>query len=116
MKAEDIARVCHEANRALTLAIADVPTQPHWDFATEDMQTSCIKGVEWRLQNPNAPAGMQHEVWMAERIAQGWTLGPVKDNDLKKHPALVPFDELPELVKQKDRIFSAIVNILRKPL
>src|SRR4051812_21634412 len=27
-----------------------------------------------------------HEVWAAERIAQGWTYGPRRDDATKKHP------------------------------
>lgn len=27
-----------------------------------------------------------HEVWAAGRIAEGWTYGEKKDNDLKQHP------------------------------
>ena len=38
--------------------------------------------------------------------------GPVKDEAAKTHPDLVPFDQLPEHEKQKDRLFMAIVRAL----
>ena len=44
-----------------------------------------------------------HEVWAANRIAEGWTYGPVRDDDKKKTPCLVPYEELPEIEKAYDR-------------
>ncbi len=44
-----------------------------------------------------------HEVWAAERIRQGWTWGPVRDDARKEHPDLIPYDELPEEEKTYDR-------------
>lgn len=44
-----------------------------------------------------------HEIWAETRIAQGWTYGPVRDDGEKKHPCLVPYDELPEEEKVYDR-------------
>ena len=41
-----------------------------------------------------------------------WQHGPVKDEAAKTHPDLVPFDQLPEHEKQKDRLFMAIVRAL----
>lgn len=44
-----------------------------------------------------------HEVWAAGRIAQGWTYGEERDDAHKKHPCLVPYEELPESEKEYDR-------------
>ncbi len=44
-----------------------------------------------------------HEVWAAGRIAQGWTCGPVRDDEKKETPCLVPYNELPESEKDYDR-------------
>lgn len=44
-----------------------------------------------------------HEVWAAARIAEGWTWGEKRDDTLKQHPCIVPYDELPEIEKQYDR-------------
>lgn len=46
---------------------------------------------------------MEHERWMAERLREGWTHGEVKDTVAKKQPALVPWDQLSEPVKDLDR-------------
>jgi hypothetical protein len=44
-----------------------------------------------------------HEVWAAQRIAQGWTCGPKRNDAVKEHPCLVPYDDLLEVEKDYDR-------------
>jgi ryanodine receptor 2 len=48
-----------------------------------------------------------HDVWAATRIAQGWSFGPNRDDAAKKHPCLVPYDQLPESEKEYDRKTAA---------
>lgn len=113
MTPEQIASVCHEANRAITSISKDVPLQPHWDEAPEEMRRSSIAGVIWRLDHPEAPARAQHNEWMLAKLVDGWTLGPTKDPVTKTHPALVEYGMLPPDVQAKDRVFTAIVLALR---
>ena len=47
-----------------------------------------------------------HELWAQERINQGWSYGERRDDKLKLHPCLVPYEELPEEEKNFDRITS----------
>ena len=44
-----------------------------------------------------------HEIWSQTRISQGWTYGPERNDSEKKHPCLVPYEELPEEEKLYDR-------------
>lgn len=44
-----------------------------------------------------------HEVWSQTRINDGWTYGPERNDAEKKHPCLVPYDDLPESEKEYDR-------------
>ena len=44
-----------------------------------------------------------HEVWAESRIAQGWSYGEERNDTLKHHPCLVPYEELPEVEKAYDR-------------
>ena len=44
-----------------------------------------------------------HEVWAAERMAEGWSPGPERNDARKEHPCLVPYEELPESEKDYDR-------------
>lgn len=46
-------------------------------------------------------AQAEHLGWCAERIANGWVFGE-RDNDLKHHPSLVPWVQLPFEDKEKD--------------
>lgn len=108
-----IAEVCHEANRALTKHVGDVPVQPPWDDAPEEMRVSSIRGVQFALANPGATAAEQHDAWAADKIASGWKYGPVKDENAKTHPALTPYDKLPIGTRLKDQLFRAVVQAIR---
>jgi ryanodine receptor 2 len=44
-----------------------------------------------------------HDHWAAQRMADGWTYGPSRDDVNKKHPCLVPYLELSESEKDYDR-------------
>ena len=44
-----------------------------------------------------------HENWALDRIKEGWTLGPERNDVLKQHPCLVDYDDLPESEKDYDR-------------
>ena len=47
-----------------------------------------------------------HESWARQRIADGWTYGPHRDDVAKTHPCLVPYDQLPESEKTYDRTLA----------
>lgn len=48
-------------------------------------------------------AEQEHNAWVAERIASGWVAGDHVDTEKKTTPYLVPYDKLPEDIKQLDR-------------
>jgi len=52
-----------------------------------------------------------HDVWAKQRMAEGWTYGPQRDDVAKKHPDLVPYQDLPESEKEYDR--SAAIETLK---
>ena len=45
-----------------------------------------------------------HDEWALQRMAEGWTYGPHRDDVLKKHPGLVAYKDLTEQEKEYDRI------------
>jgi hypothetical protein len=45
----------------------------------------------------------EHDRWMNERRRNGWTYGPVRDNSRKHHHLLVPWSQLPDAEREKDR-------------
>ena len=103
------ARVAHEANRAYCQAIGDDSQLP-WDDAPQWQRYSAINGVRFHRANPGATPENSHESWLAEKVANGWEYGPVKDAEAKKHPCCVPFDDLPVAQKANDFIFRAIAH------
>lgn len=44
-----------------------------------------------------------HDIWAQKRINEGWQWGENRDDQKKKHPCLVPYDDLPESEKAYDR-------------
>lgn len=108
---EEIAAVCHEANRMYCL-VNDDASQLEWMQAPAWQRESAIKGVQAVLDNPSITPAQLHEAWTATKIADGWTYGEVKDADAKTHPCLMPYVQLPETQRRKDALFGAIVRAL----
>ena len=44
-----------------------------------------------------------HEVWAETRIKQGWKYGEERNDELKTHPCLIPYEELSEEEREYDR-------------
>ncbi len=107
-----IAMVCHEANRAWCQSNGDHSQYP-WGDAEQWQRDSALKGVEFAINNPDAPDSAQHDAWMADKIANGWVYGDVKNAVEKTHPCIVPFEQLPEFQQKKDKLFRAIVHALK---
>lgn len=111
MNTWDIASVCHEVNRAVCEAAGDHSQKP-WAEAAQWQRDSANKGVNFAIDNPGAAASAQHDAWMADKIADGWVYGPVKDAAAKTHPCLVPYHQLPFEQRVKDHTFRAVVAAL----
>lgn len=112
MTIEQVARICHETNKAYCDSIGD-QSQKSWVDAEQWQRDSAINGVKFALDNPSAAASAQHEAWLADKEKDGWTFGPVKDPALKQHPYLVPYEALPVYQQTKDSLFIAVVNCFR---
>lgn len=112
MTVEQVARVCHEANRAYCVALGD-HSQKEWEGAPAWQVDSAIKGVRFHLRNPSASPAASHEEWLQLKRAQGWEWGPVKDEQKRQHPCFLPFADLPSAQQRKDVLFKAIVDALR---
>jgi hypothetical protein len=108
---EDIARVCHEANRAYCHTIGD-PPQPAWDDAPDWQKESARAGVIFQLNNPRATPADSHNSWLSKKLADGWRYGPVKDAEAKTHPCVRVYEDLPIEQQQKDALFTAIVRTM----
>lgn len=111
MKRELIAQVAHEINRAYCDSLGDA-SQPAWADVPEWQQASALAGVDMHLANPDATPEQSHASWLAQKVADGWVYGEVKDAEKKQHPCCVPYDELPPEQKAKDYLFRAVVHSL----
>lgn len=74
--------------------------EPLFEFTNEELEKLSIQ---------------EHNRWMQEKLRKGWKYGPIRDNDEKIHNCLVPWEELPEHEKEKDRdAVRAIPLLLQK--
>jgi len=112
MDVQQIAKVCHEVNRAYCEALGD-DSQSSWEEAPEWQRTSAMNGVQYHIDNPDSAPSHSHEEWIKEKEADGWKYGEVKNAELKEHPCFVPYDQLPKDQQAKDFIFTAIVAQLK---
>ena len=72
-------------------------------YIPQPIDTSEVKLPEELEQLVEQMSKNVHEVWSETRIQQGWTYGEQRNDELKTHPCLVPYDELPEEEKEYDR-------------
>lgn len=72
-------------------------------YVPQPMDTSDVQLPEELNELVEKMARNVHEVWAQSRISQGWTYGPERNDALKHHPCLVPYEDLPEVEKDYDR-------------
>jgi hypothetical protein len=136
---EPLARVVHERYCAVAAArgetVATNPLLRPWEELPEDAQNanraqvadspkklrilgyklSSLHGIDPLSVNIPAPvleelAIDEHGRWVRERQRQGWTYASTRDNARKHHPLLVPWEELNEVEREKDR--AAVRNAI----
>jgi len=58
------------------------------------------------IETLEAMAQKEHEMWMTERLAEGWTYNASQKNPARKtNPNLLPWKDLPESEKEKNRAY-----------
>ena len=74
-----------------------------------------IEIVEFTEEELEFLAQLEHGRWNVERLSTGWKWGATKDEARKISPYLIPWEELPEHVKEWDRkAVRAIPEVLRE--
>lgn len=106
---EEAARIAHEVNRAYCQAIGDNSQVP-WENAPEWQRQSAFMGAQGIAVGQIVTPGDSHRSWLAEKERDGWAWGPKKNPDLKQHPCMVPFEDLPAEQQVKDHLFLATVK------
>ncbi len=111
MDKDQIARVAHEVNRGYCEALGD-HSQPSWEDAPMWQRDSACLGVDLHTRGDFGPQA-SHSSWMEQKLKDGWVYGEEKNEQLKTHPCIVPFDQLPREQQAKDYIFRAVVHALK---
>ena len=90
-----------DANRA---QVADIPVKLRflgYELATSHgLPALSIKMTDRQVEEM---AVREHDRWIAERSRNGWTYGAQRDNARKRHPLMIPWANLDEADKEKDR-------------
>ncbi len=73
------------------------------DYIPQPIDTNGIQLSEELNSLIEQMAKNVHEIWAQKRINQGWSYGKKRNDLLKKHPCIVPYEELPEIEKEYDR-------------
>lgn len=72
-------------------------------YIPSPVDTSNIQLPEELMALAEAISKNVHDVWAQNRMNEGWTYGPVRDDQKRQTPCLVPYDQLPEEEKAYDR-------------
>ena len=76
------------------------------EYAPQPVNLDDIPLNDDLLELREAIAENAHEVWAAARKREGWTYGPVRDDQNKRHPDLIPYSALPDGEKEYDRLMA----------
>lgn len=106
-----VAEITHNALVAYDEAMR-TPPPPQWSAAPSWMKQAAIDAVERLRRDVSDGPALQHQRWMAAKVADGWQHGPTKDAARRTHPMLMDYAQLPALVKTRDRLFVATVQAL----
>jgi hypothetical protein len=110
---EEIAKVAHQANKALCEANGDY-SQTSWEYAPEWQKESAIDTILTIFNTPKTTPEDLHEIWMKKKIEEGWVYGEEKDTEKRTHPCIVPYDKLYPFQRAKDKVFVQIVKAIRE--
>ena len=95
MTLKDQAYILHAVNNAYRKVCGEEETP-----LTTEVEQGIIEAIQRTATN--TPEQL-HAKWCCYKKANGWTYGEIQDNEKKKHPCLVPYAELSEKDKFKDK-------------
>ena len=72
-------------------------------YIPKPIDLSDVELTEDLIELREAIAENAHEIWAENRQKEGWTYGPVRNDELKQNPDMVTYSQLPEGEKEYDR-------------
>ncbi len=106
-----IAAACHEVYRAHIEAHTN-RAMPAWGDTGDQQRQLAVVAVRAALKGIT-PAEA-HGEWLAQMQSIGWKYGKEVDPGAKEHPLLIPYDELPGPIHEKDNLFCRTVQQLSR--
>ena len=73
------------------------------NYTPNPVDTSNIELPQELLDLAETISKNVHEVWALNRMNEGWTYGPERDDTKRQTPCLVPYEQLSEEEKAYDR-------------
>ena len=111
MKVIVIAGVAHAILSSLKrLAGDDVVA---WADTHESYQQGLVASVSAYVEDPDLTPEKEHQAWLDTKVADGWSHGEAIDPSPKKHPLILPFEELPIDHRSMAVVLHATVHALK---
>lgn len=73
-------------------------------YQPEPIDTSKVIIDSEHLKLVELLAKNTHEIWAQQRLSDGWKYGEARNDRLKHHPCLIPYEDLPDSEKEYDRL------------
>ncbi|MCL2105825.1 MAG: RyR domain-containing protein [Oscillospiraceae bacterium] len=105
---DELSEEFRESNRAQARSISEKLNMVGFTYDAGDTPFPSVEKFD--EETTLLLAQSEHIRWMQEKLANGWTYAPVRDNGLKHHPCLVPYDDLPVEEQQKD--IDVVLNMI----
>ena len=72
-------------------------------YRPKPIDTSLIRLSDDLLELTEQLAANAHDRWALRRMHEGWRYGPTRNESAKKHPDLLPYDDIPDYEREYDR-------------
>jgi RyR domain len=92
-----------EANRAFADRIGSKLEATGCALAPDPLVGPDANGFSFSHEEVEELARLEHDAWCDALRMEGWRPGPGMDSDSKEHPMLVPWEQLSEEERNKDR-------------
>lgn len=105
------AEMANEVVRVYARTLCDY-TYVDWKYLEQPQKDLRIRGVIDIVENPNQTAEEAHNKWLFEKKKDGWVYAPKRNHEMKKHPYIVEYSELPKEQRIKDELFIETVKMV----